>query len=62
MGSTSAKPFKNQKYEALKRQCLKEKKLFEDPEFPASDVSLFYLNPPLANVEWKRPQVCEISI
>ncbi|XP_032083291.1 calpain-6 isoform X3 [Thamnophis elegans] len=60
MGSTSAKPFKNQKYEALKRQCLKEKKLFEDPEFPASDVSLFYLNPPLANVEWKRPQeFCE---
>ncbi|XP_013928774.1 PREDICTED: calpain-5-like [Thamnophis sirtalis] len=60
MGSTSAKPFKNQKYEALKRECLKEKKLFEDPEFPASDVSLFYLNPPLANVEWKRPQeFCE---
>uniref|UniRef100_A0A8C6XSD7 Calpain 6 n=1 Tax=Naja naja TaxID=35670 RepID=A0A8C6XSD7_NAJNA len=60
MGSTSAKPFKNQKYEELKRQCLEQKKLFEDPEFPASDVSLFYLNPPLANVEWKRPkEFCE---
>ncbi|ETE68790.1 Calpain-5, partial [Ophiophagus hannah] len=60
MDSTSAKPFKNQKYEDLKRQCLEQKKLFEDPEFPASDVSLFYLNPPLASVEWKRPkEFCE---
>ncbi|XP_007424983.1 calpain-5-like [Python bivittatus] len=60
MGSTSAKPFKNQKYEDLKQQCLKQKKLFEDPEFPASDASLFYLNPPPANVEWKRPkELCE---
>ncbi|XP_063169492.1 calpain-6 [Candoia aspera] len=59
MGSTSAKPFKNQKYEDLKLQCLEQKKLFEDPEFPASDASLFYLNP-LENVEWKRPkEFCE---
>ncbi|XP_070615680.1 calpain-6 isoform X4 [Erythrolamprus reginae] len=59
MGSTLVKPFKNQKYEDLKRQCLEEKKLFEDSEFPASDVSLFYLNPPLAIVEWKRPKIQE---
>ncbi|XP_034969472.1 calpain-6 [Zootoca vivipara] len=56
MLSTAAKPFKDQNYYELKRQCLEEGKLFEDPEFPASDASLFYNTPPLGKVEWKRPK------
>ncbi|KAF7244964.1 Calpain-5, partial [Varanus komodoensis] len=51
------KPFKNQKYQELKQQCLEQGKLFEDPEFPASDASLFYSGPPPEPVEWKRPKV-----
>lgn len=57
MCSTTAKPFKDQNYFELKRQCLEEGKLFEDPEFPACDASLFYNTPPQGRVEWKRPQV-----
>ncbi|XP_077778353.1 calpain-6 [Podarcis muralis] len=56
MCSTTAKPFKDQNYFELKRQCLEEGKLFEDPEFPACDASLFYNTPPQGRVEWKRPQ------
>ncbi|XP_054852325.1 calpain-6 [Eublepharis macularius] len=58
--SFSAKPFKDQTYWELKRQCIDQKKLFEDPEFPASDASLFYSGPPPRKVEWKRPkELCE---
>ncbi|XP_044283303.1 calpain-6 isoform X2 [Varanus komodoensis] len=54
------KPFKNQKYQELKQQCLEQGKLFEDPEFPASDASLFYSGPPPEPVEWKRPkELCD---
>ncbi|XP_060105774.1 calpain-6 [Heteronotia binoei] len=57
---SSAKPFKDQKYRELKLQCIEQKKLFEDPEFPASDASLFYSGPPPRKVEWKRPkELCE---
>uniref|UniRef100_A0A7I4YCS1 Calpain catalytic domain-containing protein n=1 Tax=Haemonchus contortus TaxID=6289 RepID=A0A7I4YCS1_HAECO len=36
-------------------RCLKEKRLFEDPHFPAQDSSLFYSRSPPKRVEWLRP-------
>ncbi|XP_062819934.1 calpain-6 isoform X1 [Anolis carolinensis] len=55
-----AKAFKNQKYQELKQQCLEEGRLFEDPEFPAIDESIFYSTPPPGRIEWKRPkELCE---
>lgn len=56
---SSAKPYKNQRYAALKRDCISKKILFEDPEFPATNTSLYYTKPPPGTVEWKRPR--EIS-
>ncbi|MBN3286601.1 CAN5 protein, partial [Polyodon spathula] len=57
--SSSAEPYKNQRYWELKQQCKERKQLFEDPEFPATSESLFYKNSPPGIVEWKRPK--EIS-
>ncbi|KAF7666318.1 hypothetical protein LDENG_00110040 [Lucifuga dentata] len=51
--------YKNQHYAELKKQCINNKSLFEDPEFPAINASLFYRKPPPGIVEWKRPR--EIS-
>ncbi|KAJ8276763.1 hypothetical protein COCON_G00085150 [Conger conger] len=57
---SSVTPYKNQVYSELKRQCQETKKLFEDPEFPANNKSLFYQKPPPGRVEWKRPrEICE---
>ncbi|XP_068600210.1 calpain-5-like [Brachionichthys hirsutus] len=56
---SSAVPFKNQHYSELKKNCINDKKLFEDPEFPASDASLYFRKPPPGYVQWKRPR--EIS-
>ncbi|XP_036071057.1 calpain-5 [Oryzias melastigma] len=53
--SSFVAPFKNQQYFDLKNYCIKNKKLFEDPEFPANNSSLFYRQPPRSIVEWKRP-------
>uniref|UniRef100_A0A8C9FTE6 Uncharacterized protein n=1 Tax=Pavo cristatus TaxID=9049 RepID=A0A8C9FTE6_PAVCR len=39
---SSVKPYENQRYAALKKECLRKKQLFEDPLFPANDDSLFY--------------------
>ena len=52
-----ATPYKNQRYAELKRDCIRDKTLFEDPEFPATNASLFFRKPPPGVVEWKRPQV-----
>ena len=46
--------YKNQNYEKIKAECLKNKKLFEDDIFPANDSSLFRVKPK-ENVKWKRP-------
>lgn len=44
-------------YEQLKRECLTRGVLFEDPDFPACNSSLFFSeNPPIPFV-WKRPGV-----
>ncbi|XP_037605136.1 calpain-5-like [Sebastes umbrosus] len=52
---SSATPFKNQQYPELKKDCINDKTLFEDPEFPASNTSLYFKKPPPGYVEWKRP-------
>lgn len=52
-------PYKNQHYDALKKECLENKKLFEDPEFPCTNASLFYKTPLSGRVEWKRPKVSD---
>lgn len=51
-------PFRNQKYKALKKQLIKEGKLFTDVEFPPADSSLYVGQRSLGeNIEWKRPGV-----
>jgi hypothetical protein len=53
------KSFKNQSYEALKNECLKSKRLFEDPLFEPIDRNMFYTQPPPMGVKWKRPkEIC----
>ncbi|XP_064411925.1 calpain-9 [Latimeria chalumnae] len=42
-------------YEELKRECLRRGQLFEDPDFPADDSSLFYSEKPSVPFTWKRP-------
>lgn len=51
------KNFKNQDFKSLKSQCASNGQLFEDPEFPASDKSLYYSKQPSFKAEWKRPKV-----
>lgn len=55
------KLLENQNYAALKRECQRQKVLFEDPLFPATDESLYYKSTPrLSGVQWKRPKdICE---
>ncbi|XP_078122380.1 calpain-5-like [Sander vitreus] len=56
---SSAVPYKNQHYSDLKRDCINDKTLFEDPEFPAINASLYFRKPPPGHVEWKRPkEIC----
>ncbi|XP_018424038.1 PREDICTED: calpain-5-like [Nanorana parkeri] len=51
----AVRPFKNQDFLELKKECVKGGRLFEDPEFPAADESLFYSKAPPHSIEWKRP-------
>jgi len=53
---SSVKPYENQRYAALKKECLRKKQLFEDPLFPANDDSLFYKSR-IQGIQWKRPKV-----
>ena len=57
-GPSDAVPYKNQRYQDIKNQCLRDGTLFEDPEFPAVEASLFFSGkkPPRPFV-WKRPKV-----
>uniref|UniRef100_A0A7N8XAP0 Calpain 9 n=1 Tax=Mastacembelus armatus TaxID=205130 RepID=A0A7N8XAP0_9TELE len=46
-------------FEQLRRECLQKGVLFEDPDFPAKDSSLFFSESVPVNVEWKRPkEIC----
>ncbi|XP_043854878.1 calpain-5 [Dromiciops gliroides] len=57
---SSVKPYENQRYWALKKDCLKRKVLFEDPTFPANDESLYYSGTRRQDVQWRRPKdICE---
>ncbi|VEL32549.1 unnamed protein product [Protopolystoma xenopodis] len=42
-------------FEHLRATLLSENKLFEDPEFPAADSSLFFSQLPPRKIEWMRP-------
>jgi len=44
-----------QSYAELKKHCLKENVLYEDPDFPAVDQSLFFSKKPPRPFVWKRP-------
>lgn len=58
---SSAVPYKNQQYSELKKHCINDKTLFEDPEFPAVNSSLYFKKPPPGFVEWKRPGVSRMG-
>ena len=45
------------KYDDIREQCLREGKLWEDPDFPATDKSCFYSRRPPRAFAWKRPSV-----
>lgn len=53
---SSVKPYENQRYASLKKDCQRRKQLFEDPLFPANDDSLFYKSR-IQGIQWKRPKV-----
>ncbi|XP_069036045.1 calpain-9 [Lepisosteus oculatus] len=42
-------------FEELRRECLQKKRLFEDPDFPARDSSIYYSESVPINFSWKRP-------
>lgn len=44
-------------YERIKRACLKRGELWEDPDFPATQSSVFYHQTPPFQFQWKRPKV-----
>ncbi|XP_053974220.1 calpain-A-like isoform X6 [Hylaeus volcanicus] len=44
-----------QDFSTLKQECLSMGRLFEDPEFPPVDSSLFFSKRPDRYIEWKRP-------
>ncbi|KAL1123741.1 hypothetical protein AAG570_001514 [Ranatra chinensis] len=49
-----------QDFEKLRSQCLANGTLFEDPEFPPIDSSIFYSRSPPKPFEWKRPmEICD---
>ena len=52
---------RKQNYEEIKEQLLNEEALFEDPEFPAEDSSIFYSREPPRAFEWKRPHVSRLE-
>ncbi|KAL5003952.1 hypothetical protein ScPMuIL_017408 [Solemya velum] len=54
--NNSVAPFKGQKYNKLKKQCLKAGKLFVDSTFPPNGNSLFYSRTAPADIVWKRPK------
>ncbi|XP_054289443.1 calpain-C-like [Macrosteles quadrilineatus] len=43
-------------FERIKRGCLKRGELWEDPEFPATQTSVFYHQTPPFQFVWKRPK------
>lgn len=54
MTSEEIRPFKDQDFESLRAECSADS-LFEDPEFPASNESLYFGQEPPAGIQWLRP-------
>lgn len=53
-------PRKQADYETVRRQLLQNRQLFEDPDFPAVDQSIFFSQKPPRPFEWKRPhELCQ---
>ncbi|XP_056021337.1 calpain-B-like isoform X29 [Ostrea edulis] len=51
---------RKQHYDEIREHCLAEEELFEDPEFPTEDSSIFYSQAPPREFEWKRPhEICD---
>ena len=48
-------------YEAIVHHCVKTGELWEDPEFPAVQSSVFYHQTPPFSFQWKRPHVSLIN-
>lgn len=46
-----------QDFYKIRDDCLRNSILWEDPEFPAVDKSLYYSKLPDRHFEWKRPMV-----
>lgn len=47
-------------FEQLRKECLQQGVLFEDPDFPAADASLFFSQSVPVQIEWKRPtEICD---
>ncbi|XP_078033593.1 calpain A isoform X6 [Augochlora pura] len=44
-----------QDFNTLRRECLSTGSLFEDPEFPPADSSLYFSRRPDRYIEWRRP-------
>ncbi|XP_076585434.1 calpain-9 [Chaetodon auriga] len=59
-GSGSSKALDTQSdgksFEQLRQECLQRGVLFEDPDFPATDSSLFFSQSVPVQFEWKRPK------
>lgn len=47
----------SQDYSDIKTKCLGAGELFEDPDFPAEDASVFYSRNEIGGFQWKRPHV-----
>ncbi|XP_030071105.1 calpain-3 isoform X2 [Microcaecilia unicolor] len=51
---------KEKPFEKLHKKCLERKILFEDPDFPTNDTSLFYSQHFPIKFQWKRPpEICK---
>ena len=46
-------------FEELREECLQKGELWEDPDFPATQASVFYHQTPPFTFEWKRPNVSD---
>ena len=49
-------------YDEIKQQCASQGALFEDPDFPAHDSSIFYSRSPPRPFVWKRPHVSSLVL
>lgn len=51
---------KEKAYEELHKKCLEKNILYEDPDFPPNESSLFYSQKIPIKFEWKRPRVSKM--